>query len=290
MDVESECFPNVMRYNGGREAQKSQHRKCWSRMAASHPLQHYPHSFGSWSTCPHLQNGSYRQRLELASFKERNDLLFGFFPWSLFGRLCLEKPGKPGWRRKICLALLIACPVPRASQLMPMPHYWGARQSWTGKRKDTEKQDCSSKLLHGVQAGERQLKIQPYTVLSKGQTAHWGPVQLCSDAKFSDTLKAGPGEDRLSPPVECSSDKDLSPISRTCHILRTYFNFMNSFPPHPPHTKLCNCGDGKTSATILTYERSPKRCIMFRWVQNFINPPSRMWYFTDCICIQYKDS
>lgn len=71
------------------------------------------------ASCPQLQKGSYWYCFECISFKERSDLLFGFFAWSLLGWLCLEKPGKPGRRRKLRLAPLIACLVTQVLQPMP---------------------------------------------------------------------------------------------------------------------------------------------------------------------------
>lgn len=48
------------------------------------------------AVCPQLQNGNCEWCFEFVSLKETSDLLFGFFPWSLFLWLCLEKPGEPG--------------------------------------------------------------------------------------------------------------------------------------------------------------------------------------------------
>lgn len=88
-------------------------------------------------SCSQGQNGNYLYCLEFVSFKERSDLLFGFFPWSLFGRLCLEKPGKPGRRRKNCLASITACPVIPASRLLPKALLLKRQPEMEWKGKDT---------------------------------------------------------------------------------------------------------------------------------------------------------
>lgn len=122
-------------------------------------------------------------------------------------------------------------------------------------------------------------------MLSKKQTAHWRPLELCSDAKFHYPLKywviegQAVGVNRYSCPVECSSERFITYLPHWPHVedLTIISQMLSlSFPPlpRPPH-KNCNCGDENMSVTILTYVRLPKRCIIFRWFQNFINPPSK---------------
>lgn len=118
-------FPKPMCYSGGRVAPRSQHRKVWARMASSHPLQHYPHGIGCWSSSSstHLvlnyKMATMNDVLSLFLLKKQvtyclvasQGLCFSGYVWR--SQESLAK------KRKICLTRLNACPVTRALWLMP---------------------------------------------------------------------------------------------------------------------------------------------------------------------------
>ena len=135
------------------------------------------------ASCPQLKNGNYLC-FEFVSFKERSDLVF-VWP-TVFGgarKAWLKKEDLSGFTN--CLPSYPSFPAHANGHTIEQP----ARNGHERKRAHKN----NSALVNGSMAfkagKDKQLKIQPSNVLSKQQTAHWGPLELCFDAKFNYTLK-----------------------------------------------------------------------------------------------------
>lgn len=133
-------------------------------MASSLPPDIIPTALAPAAFCPKLQNGKNWQQLKFISLQKRNDLLFGSFPCiSLFGQLCLERPGQPECKKAGLSGSPNCLPSYWYCQLMPRATLLKSQPETDMKGDKTHK--GSSSLVNCCMAFKegksKQLEIQP---------------------------------------------------------------------------------------------------------------------------------